>query len=86
MAQTTTQSFFNTPKLSIVADNTFNNALALKHQSVKITGTPKPNGGDFVTNSSLAFKWVQPEFVSKWIINDYLLNFLISHQFIFHTD
>jgi len=42
-----------------------NNAQNLKYNSVKINGSPIPNGADFVSNSQMAYKWVQPEFTNN---------------------
>eukprot|EP00347_Sterkiella_histriomuscorum_P008878 403343401 len=68
IAQSATHSFFNTPKMSVAqqqAPNMHNSALALKHNSLKLNNAiTAPGGGDFVSNSQMAFKWVQPQFVN----------------------
>lgn len=46
--------------------NIHNNALALKHHSLKLNNAnATPGGGDFVSNNQMAFKWVQPQFVHQ---------------------
>ena len=68
VTQSATHSFFNSPKMSQARDapNMHNSAMALKNTFLRLNNPSSvPGGGDFVSNTQLAYKWVQPQFVDK---------------------